>query len=242
MDDSTKRNFFAIFSSCLCHPRRRECCSMRIYRAQAIHGYLRLSSPSLYFRRPARHFSMSQTTLQEKRSAVFDGAKIDIVSRSYEADNKIARREVSRSFICKYFVCYQRAVSDIQQRTPSQVNEPDLQYYIESLTDVLPVPTAEMYEYALRASLGDDVYHDPSTIALEEHIAKLTGKEAALFVSSGTMSNQLALRTHLTQPPYSVICDKRSHINKYEAGGAAFHSGAHLVPVLPSNGTSRSVK
>lgn len=54
-----------------------------------------------------------------------------IVSRSYEADNKIARKEVSRSFIGMYFVCYQRAVSDIEQQT----------------------------------SLGDDVYHDPSTIA-----------------------------------------------------------------------------
>lgn len=50
--------------------------------------------------------------------------------------------------------------------------------------------------------------------ALEAHIAKLTGKEAGLFLPSGTASNQIALRTHLKQPPYSVLCDHRSHINK----------------------------
>lgn len=51
--------------------------------------------------------------------------------------------------------------------------------------------------------------------ALEAHIAKLTGKEAAIFVPSGTASNQIALRTHLKQPPYSVLCDHRAHIHKY---------------------------
>jgi len=89
--------------------------------------------------------------------------------------------------------------------------------------------------YALQASLGDDVYFEPTANSLEAHIAKLTGKEAALFMPSGTMSNQISLRTHLFQPPYSVLCDYRSHINRYEAGGAAFHSGAHTVAVIPSN-------
>ncbi|KAI6133329.1 pyridoxal phosphate-dependent transferase [Pisolithus croceorrhizus] len=98
------------------------------------------------------------------------------------------------------------------------------------------IPTKEMYEYATKASLGDAVFHDPSTQALETHIAQLTGKEAALLVASGTMSNQLAIRTHLRQPPFSVICDGRSHINKYESGGAALHTGAHLIPLVPSNG------
>ena len=77
------------------------------------------------------------------------------------------------------------------------------------------MPTKEMYAYAALASLGDDVYHEPSTIALEAHMAKLTGKEAALFMPSGTMSNQIALRTHLKQPPYSVLCDHRAHIARY---------------------------
>ncbi|RDB29659.1 putative low-specificity L-threonine aldolase [Hypsizygus marmoreus] len=69
------------------------------------------------------------------------------------------------------------------------------------------LPTQEMYAYASLATIGDDVYHDPSTIALEAHMAQLTGKEAALFMPSGTASNQIALRTHLRQPPYSVLCD-----------------------------------
>jgi len=106
--------------------------------------------------------------------------------------------------------------------------------------------------YALQASLGDDVYFEPTANSLEAHIAKLTGKEAAVFMPSGTMSNQISLRTHLSQPPYSVLCDYRSHINRYvpaslspdyvftpgryEAGGTAFHSGAHAVAVIPSNG------
>jgi len=97
-------------------------------------------------------------------------------------------------------------------------------------------PTKEMYLYASLASLGDDVYHEPSTIALEGHMANLTGKEAALFLPSGTMSNQIALRTHLKQPPYAVLCDQRAHINTYEVGGTAFHSGAHTYPVIPANG------
>lgn len=71
-----------------------------------------------------------------------------------------------------------------------------------------------MYTYALNASLGDDVYTEPCTQALEEHVARITGKEAALYMPSGTMSNQISLRTHLNQPPYSVLCDHRAHINK----------------------------
>lgn len=92
-----------------------------------------------------------------------------------------------------------------------------------------------MLAYAANATLGDDVYFEPSTVALENHIACLVGKEAALFMPSGTQSNQIALRTHLVQPPYSIVCDKRAHIFKYEAGGAAFHSNAHAIPVSPAN-------
>jgi len=103
------------------------------------------------------------------------------------------------------------------------------------VSDTLTAPTKEMYAYAFQATLGDDVYFEPATDFLEAHIAGLTGKEAAIFMPSGTMSNQVALRTHLVQPPYSVLCDYRSHTNKYEAGGTAFHSGAHTVAVVPPN-------
>lgn len=69
-------------------------------------------------------------------------------------------------------------------------------------------------------TLLDDVFQeDPTTMALEAHVAALTGKEAGLFVLSGTMGNQIALRSLLTQPPHGVLCDRDSHIVKYEAGG-----------------------
>ncbi|KDQ30561.1 hypothetical protein PLEOSDRAFT_49322 [Pleurotus ostreatus PC15] len=100
----------------------------------------------------------------------------------------------------------------------------------------LLLPTKEMYQYAVLSTLGDDVYHEPSTAALEAHLAQLLGKEAALFVASGTASNQIALRSHLKQPPHSVLCDHRAHIYKYEAGGVGFHSQAAVTPVIPANG------
>ncbi|KAH9996572.1 threonine aldolase [Russula vinacea] len=103
--------------------------------------------------------------------------------------------------------------------------------------DTVTVPSKEMYDYASQASLGDDVFYDePNTATLEAHMARLFGKEAALFVASGTMSNQLATRTHLKQPPYSIVCDHRAHIYVCEAGGLAFHTGAQVIPVIPSNG------
>lgn len=104
------------------------------------------------------------------------------------------------------------------------------------ISDTITVPTAEMYAYAVNATLGDDVYSEPSTTALEAHIAQLTGKEAGLFMPSGTASNQIALRTHLKQPPYTVLCDHRGHIHRYEVGGTPFHSGAAMTTLIPSNG------
>ncbi|KDN39005.1 hypothetical protein K437DRAFT_259207 [Tilletiaria anomala UBC 951] len=103
-------------------------------------------------------------------------------------------------------------------------------------SDTLTIPTDDMFIVMANASRGDDVYEeDATTTAFEAQIAALTGKEAALFVATGTLSNQLAIRTHLHQPPYSIVCDVRSHINTYESGGAAFHSGAHMIPITPSN-------
>ncbi|KAF9459484.1 pyridoxal phosphate-dependent transferase [Collybia nuda] len=125
---------------------------------------------------------------------------------------------------------------DILSKTHTSDNENKLKEIARTfISDTVTVPTKEMYAYATLATLGDDVYFDPSTAALEAHIAKLTGKEAAIFMPSGTASNQIALRTHLKQPPYSILCDHRAHVYKYEAGGAAFHSGAAVTAVIPSN-------
>ncbi|KAK4502084.1 hypothetical protein PRZ48_007895 [Zasmidium cellare] len=84
--------------------------------------------------------------------------------------------------------------------------------------------------------LDDDFRQDPSTLELEEWISQLTGKEAGLFVVSGTMGNQLSIRSLLQSAPHSILCDARSHIMNYEAGGIASLSGALTIPVHPANG------
>ncbi|KAK9788945.1 putative Aromatic amino acid beta-eliminating lyase/threonine aldolase domain-containing protein [Seiridium cardinale] len=104
-------------------------------------------------------------------------------------------------------------------------------------SDTQTTPTLEMLKAIQNTTLDDDVYaEDRTTNDLEDHVASLAGKEAGLFVLSGTMGNQLALRSLLTQPPHSVLCDHRSHIIKYEAGGVASLSGAMVIPVVPKNG------
>ncbi|KUJ08557.1 uncharacterized protein LY89DRAFT_629746 [Mollisia scopiformis] len=104
-------------------------------------------------------------------------------------------------------------------------------------SDVVTTPTPSMLAAVQNTTLLDDVFmEDPTTTSLESHLATLTSHEAALFVLSGTMGNQLALRSHLTQPPHSVLCDYRAHISEWEAGGVATLSGALVRCVVPSNG------
>jgi len=82
------------------------------------------------------------------------------------------------------------------------------------------------------AEFGDDVFgEDPTVIALERDVAERLGKEAGLFVASGTMGNQVAIRT-LTQPGDAVVCDADSHIAHYEAGAPAALSGV-LLKTIP---------
>jgi hypothetical protein len=83
-------------------------------------------------------------------------------------------------------------------------------------------------------AFGDDVFsEDGPTNALESYVGELTGMENAVFVLSGTMGNQIALRCLLTQPPYVVICDRRSHIFEFECGMASIFSHARMIPVMP---------
>ncbi|KAF2728847.1 hypothetical protein EJ04DRAFT_516339 [Polyplosphaeria fusca] len=104
-------------------------------------------------------------------------------------------------------------------------------------SDVTTTPTASMLAAIQKCTLLDDVFmEDPTTLSLERFIADLTGKEAAVLVLSGTMGNQVALRTHLTAPPQAVLCDRRSHIIQYEAGGVASLSQALVQPVDAKNG------
>jgi len=94
-----------------------------------------------------------------------------------------------------------------------------------------------MLQAIIKTSLLDDVYQeDPTTISLERHISTMAGHESGMFLLSGTMANQVALRTHLTQPPHAILCDSRAHIIHWESGGIASTCGAMVQGVTPSNG------
>lgn len=89
-----------------------------------------------------------------------------------------------------------------------------------------------MLEAIAHASLGNDVsYDDRTTNDLQDYLAEITSHEASLFVLSGTMGNLLAIRTLLTQPPYGVLSDARSHFLTTEAGGSFSFTGAVAQPV-----------
>lgn len=105
------------------------------------------------------------------------------------------------------------------------------------------MPSDAQITAALLSSRGDDVYlEDASTAALEARIAEMAGKEAALFGVSGTMTNQLSIRTHMKQPPHSVITDHRAHVHMMEAGGIAMFSQATTHGLVPSNGVHLTVE
>ncbi|GMF01022.1 unnamed protein product [[Candida] boidinii] len=107
----------------------------------------------------------------------------------------------------------------------------------EFRSDTFTVPTQSMIASVAFATFGDSVYkEDQDTLDLESKVARLTGKESALFCSSGTMSNQIGLRAHLFQPPHRILCDYRGHVYAHEAGGLATLCQAMVTPVIPSNG------
>src|SRR5580765_3150654 len=99
---------------------------------------------------------------------------------------------------------------------------------IDLRSDTVTRPTSPMLEVMMSAEVGDDVFGDDPTInALEAKAAALFGKEAALYCPSGTMTNQVAVKTH-TQPGDEVIIERSNHVYFYEGGGIAFHSGCSL--------------
>ena len=115
---------------------------------------------------------------------------------------------------------------------------------INLVSDTVTKPTQGMLEYMIKAEVGDDVFgEDPSVNELERKMSALFGYEKSLFVPSGTMANQIALKVH-TQPLDEIICDKLSHIYKYELGGYGFHSGAaiHLIDGQGGKITARQVE
>lgn len=107
---------------------------------------------------------------------------------------------------------------------------------IDLRSDTVTRPTPAMRAAIQAAEVGDDVFEDdPTVIRLQETVAALLGKEAALFVPSGTMSNQIAVKVH-TRPGDELICDADCHIYTYEAGGPAVLSGVTCRCVAGEHG------
>jgi threonine aldolase len=99
---------------------------------------------------------------------------------------------------------------------------------IDLRSDTVTRPDAAMRKAMADAEVGDDVFgEDPTVNRLQDMVAERLGKEAALFVPSGTMSNQLAVRIH-TEPGDEVVCEASCHIVNYESGATAALSGANL--------------
>ncbi len=105
---------------------------------------------------------------------------------------------------------------------------------VDLRSDTVTQPTAAMRAVMEAAEVGDDVLGDDPTVqALQERLASMLGKEAALFVPSGTMSNAVAIRAH-TSPGDEIVTETTSHIYQYEGGGYAALSGCSiaLVPAV----------
>jgi threonine aldolase len=107
---------------------------------------------------------------------------------------------------------------------------------IDLRSDTVTVPTDGMRKAMARAEVGDDVYgEDPTVNRLQDMAAALLGKRAALFVPSGTMANQLAIRSQ-TQPGQEVIVESRCHIVRYEQGAAGALAGVQLHWIMGDRG------
>lgn len=100
--------------------------------------------------------------------------------------------------------------------------------FIDFRSDTVTRPGPAMLEAMVTAETGDDVFgEDPTVNKLEQMAAAMFGMEAALFCSSGTQTNQIAIKCH-TQPGDEVICDADAHVYQYEGGGIAYNSGCSV--------------
>lgn len=107
---------------------------------------------------------------------------------------------------------------------------------IDLRSDTVTRPTPEMRRAMAEAEVGDDVFGDDPTVnALQEYAANLLGKEAGLFVPTGSMGNQVSLGS-LTRPGDEVICEANAHFLHYEGGSVAAHVGLVARPLPGRNG------
>src|SRR6516225_3816178 len=109
-------------------------------------------------------------------------------------------------------------------------------FMIDLRSDTVTKPTPAMRRAMMEAEVGDDVYgEDPTVNRLEQRAAEITGKEAALFVPTGTMGNAIAIKLH-TEHGQEVISEARSHILDWELGMVAWFSGCVVRAIPTENG------
>ncbi len=107
---------------------------------------------------------------------------------------------------------------------------------IDLRSDTVTKASEAMRKAMMEAEVGDDVFgEDPTVNKLEETVAGILGKEAALFVPTGTMGNQICIKVH-TLPGQEVMCDWNCHIFNYEAGAASMLAGVQLKPIMGNDG------
>jgi threonine aldolase len=110
---------------------------------------------------------------------------------------------------------------------------------IDLRSDTVTRPTPAMRQAMAEAEVGDDVYgEDPTINRLEQRAAEITGKEAAVFVPTGTMGNTIGVKLH-TEHGQEVICEARSHVFNYELAMIAWFSGCVARPVIADDGILR---
>jgi threonine aldolase len=110
---------------------------------------------------------------------------------------------------------------------------------VDLRSDTVTKPTPEMRRAMAEAEVGDDVYgEDPTINRLEQRAAEIFGREAAIFVPSGTMGNQVAIKIH-TRPGQEIICEERCHVFNYEMAMMAHFSGCLGRPIHAENGILR---
>ena len=110
---------------------------------------------------------------------------------------------------------------------------------VDLRSDTVTRPTPEMRKAMFEAEVGDDVYgEDPTINRLEQRAAEIFGREAAIFVPTGSMGNQIAIKIH-TRPGQEIICEERGHIFNYEMATLASFSGCLVRPIYAEGGILR---
>src|SRR3954453_12032478 len=120
---------------------------------------------------------------------------------------------------------------------PQNIEEAHTAAVVDLRSDTVTKPTPAMRRAMAEAEVGDDVYgEDPTINKLEQRAAEIFAREAAIFVPTGTMGNQIAIKIH-TQPGQEIVCEERAHIFNWEMASLASFSGCMVRPVRSAAGT-----